>query len=287
MREPIPGTVGRGKLQHDIEFFQGIKAGSADAVPVDETGDTAPAGESASDAGGPRAAAAEHTDQDTPPPQDPAPPQDTPPAQNQDPAAAAAANEAAAAAQESQPPAEPEPDWVTEFPAALTDPEAPKNRDRTREQIFEALMQRGRDRFQIYCTVCHGYGGEGNGLVNQRAMELAVSNVIEKGTATNATWTQVKSLHDPTVTVQPIGRIFDTITNGRGTMGPYARQIPTEDRWAIVLYVKALQATRANEPQPPTPAPADQTQPQPPPANAETPSNTETGTDENAGRPVP
>ena len=61
-----------------------------------------------------------------------------------------------------------------------------------------------------------------------------------------AAWTAAKSLHDPVVKnneTNPVGRIFDTITNGRGTMGPYRRQISVEDRWAIVAYVKALQAT--------------------------------------------
>jgi hypothetical protein len=50
-------------------------------------------------------------------------------------------------------------------------------------------------------------------------------------------------LHDPAVKVQPVGRIYDTISNGRNSMGPYRSQIPVEDRWAIVLYVKALQET--------------------------------------------
>jgi mono/diheme cytochrome c family protein len=136
-------------------------------------------------------------------------------------------------------PAPPEPEWLTAFPAAI--------------RVDQALIDRGRERFNIYCTACHGFGGEGNGLVSERALELAVSPVIQKGTTSNAVWTKAKSLHDPEVFKQPVGRIFDTITNGRGTMGPYRSQISTEDRWAIVLYVKSLQASRANEPKPTIP----------------------------------
>ena len=61
-----------------------------------------------------------------------------------------------------------------------------------------------------------------------------------------ATWTTAKSLHDPVVKdlqQNPVGRLFNTISYGRGTMGPYKDQITAKDRWAIVAYVKALQAT--------------------------------------------
>ena len=56
-------------------------------------------------------------------------------------------------------------------------------------------------------------------------------------------WTQTKSRHDPAVVSQPLGRLYDTISNGRNSMGPYRAQIPEADRWAIVFYLKALQAT--------------------------------------------
>ena len=74
--------------------------------------------------------------------------------------------------------------------------------------------------------------------------------------AGQAAWTAAKSLHDPEVKKNAVGRIYDTITNGRGTMGPYRRQITIEDRWAIVAYVKALQATGI-EPETTTVAAAD------------------------------
>ena len=110
--------------------------------------------------------------------------------------------------------------------------------------VDEELLKRGQNRFNIYCSVCHGFSGNGDGLVNQRAMALAAQGG-------KATWTTAKSLHDPVVkdpAQNPVGRIFDTITNGRSTMGPYKAQIPVADRWAIVAYVKALQETGIEPP---------------------------------------
>ena len=110
-------------------------------------------------------------------------------------------------------------------------------------EINETTLARGQQRFNIYCSVCHGYAGNGDGLVNQRAEALGASG--------KAQWTAAKSLHDPTVKdpeKNPVGRIFDTITNGRTTMGPYGDQIPVEDRWLIVAYVKALQETGIEPP---------------------------------------
>ncbi len=117
-----------------------------------------------------------------------------------------------------------EPAWVTTIPAQVPV---------TRETIL-----RGQRQFNIYCTVCHGYSGDGDGLANNRAVALSASG--------DAAWTEAKSLYDPTVVEQPVGRLYDTITNGRSTMGPYATRISPEDRWAIVLYIKALQETRKN-----------------------------------------
>ncbi len=127
------------------------------------------------------------------------------------------------------PPAEDVSMFITTFPDEI--------------EVTEELLARGQQRFNIYCTACHGFSGNGNGLVNQRALALAATG--------KATWTTAKSLHDPMVKdpeKNPIGRIFDTITNGRATMGPYGDQIPTADRWAIVAYVKALQETGIEPP---------------------------------------
>lgn len=114
--------------------------------------------------------------------------------------------------------------WIDQFPEGFV--------------VDGDTIARGKQRFNIYCAVCHGYDGNGNGLVNQRAVALNANG--------QAQWTAAKSLHDATVKdtkANPTGRIYDTITNGRNTMGPYKDQIPVADRWAIVAYVKALQET--------------------------------------------
>jgi len=114
--------------------------------------------------------------------------------------------------------------WITGFPEGF--------------EVNAETLARGQERYNIYCSVCHGYAGNGDGLVNQRALALNANG--------QANWVAAKSLHDPTVkdaAANPTGRIFDTITNGRANMGPYKDQIKVEDRWAIVAYVKALQET--------------------------------------------
>lgn len=108
--------------------------------------------------------------------------------------------------------------WVEEFPLPVTD----------------ELMQRGREQFNIHCAVCHGRGGKGNGLVSQRALAL------DQGT-----WVPPTSLHADYVRQQPIGQLFHSITNGIRKMPAYGHQIPVDDRWAIVLYIRALQRSQA------------------------------------------
>jgi mono/diheme cytochrome c family protein len=104
-------------------------------------------------------------------------------------------------------------------------------------------MLHGQKKYNVYCSVCHGYSGEGDGLVNQRASALVVAG---SGVNGGTTWTTAKAYDDPEVVKQPVGRLFDTITNGRATMGPYGSRLSPSDRWAIVLYIKALQETRVN-----------------------------------------
>ncbi|MSQ90810.1 MAG: cytochrome c [Phycisphaerales bacterium] len=104
-----------------------------------------------------------------------------------------------------------------------------------------ALLTRGQERFNIYCTPCHGYSGSGDGAINQRAMEL-VANA--DGPVNGTVWVAAKSLHDATVTIQPMGQIFNTVTNGVRNMAGYGSQVPIEDRWAIVAYVRALQRSQ-------------------------------------------
>ena len=117
-------------------------------------------------------------------------------------------------------------DYATEFPADI--------------EVNAKLLARGKQRFEIYCSACHGYAGQGDGLVNKRAMALAADPTSQ------TSWTTAKSLHDPAIKdlkQNPLGRLFNTISYGRGTMGPYKDQITPADRWAIVAYIKALQET--------------------------------------------
>jgi len=101
--------------------------------------------------------------------------------------------------------------------------------------ITDKLLHRGQQRFNIYCYVCHGLDGSGNGPVNQRVGLLRGNNV------TDLSWTQPAVLTDDRLRKQADGQIFNTITNGIRAMPSYGSQIPVEDRWAIVAYVRTLQ----------------------------------------------
>ena len=90
-------------------------------------------------------------------------------------------------------------------------------------KVTEQLMTRGQQRYQIYCTPCHSPVGDGNGITKSFGMAV------------------VANLHDPRIVGLPDGELFYVISNGRNLMQPYASQIPVEDRWAIVAYVRALQ----------------------------------------------
>ena len=121
-------------------------------------------------------------------------------------------------------------DWATGFPADLT--------------VDMTFVQRGRERFAIYCTPCHGGAGYGDGMIHQRAMELMANPVISNGT----NWVPPGNLHAEAVRIQPVGQIYNSITNGIRNMRGYAAQIPVEDRWAITAYVKALQRSQTAQP---------------------------------------
>jgi mono/diheme cytochrome c family protein len=103
-----------------------------------------------------------------------------------------------------------------------------------RVSIDDQTMAYGRQRFTIYCTPCHGQVGEGDGMVAQRAASLA-----------EGTWVPPANITEERLRVMPVGEIFNTITNGVRNMPGYGRQIPAEDRWAIILYVRAVQRSRA------------------------------------------
>ena len=98
--------------------------------------------------------------------------------------------------------------------------------------VNDALLERGRERFNIYCYVCHGYDGYGNGRVQQWVA------------GKYPTWVQPANLHSATVVGRPDGHLYNTVNNGIRSMAGYGAQIPVADRWAIVAYVRALQLSQ-------------------------------------------
>jgi mono/diheme cytochrome c family protein len=100
-------------------------------------------------------------------------------------------------------------------------------------EVTDQLMRRGQERYDIYCAPCHGVGGYGDGLINQRALSL-----------NQPTWVPVPSLHTPQTRNRPDGYIYRAITDGVRKMPAYGSQIAPHDRWAIVLYVRALQRSQ-------------------------------------------
>jgi mono/diheme cytochrome c family protein len=93
--------------------------------------------------------------------------------------------------------------------------------------VTAALVQRGRERFDIYCAVCHGYAGDGDSVV--------ASKMSLRGPPT---------LVDAKVSAYPVTKIFDVATNGYGYMPKYDGEVSVQDRWAIANYIKALQLSQ-------------------------------------------
>ena len=85
------------------------------------------------------------------------------------------------------------------------------------------LLERGRDRFTIYCSPCHGAVGDGQGITKKYGMGA------------------VPTYHDDRIRAMAEGEIFNTITNGKGQMNPYSDKLAPADRWAVIAYVRALQ----------------------------------------------
>lgn len=165
-RQPIPGTVARGFLRDDTEFFTGKRAGTSANTGTQPT-----------------------------------------------------------AGQQAQAPGQANsfPDDIDYFPIPIT----------------EEVVKRGRDRYDIFCSACHGLTGNGDGMVVRRGFRRAAS------------------FNDDRLRQAPVGHFFDAITNGWGAMPSYASQVAVQDRWAIVAYVRALQEAQKNLPaQSASPAPA-------------------------------
>lgn len=87
-------------------------------------------------------------------------------------------------------------------------------------------LERGRERFNIYCTPCHDYTGSGRGMIVQRGFPAPPSYHIDR------------------LRKAPVGHFFDVMTSGYGTMYSYADRVPVEDRWRIAAYIRALQLAR-------------------------------------------
>lgn len=116
------------------------------------------------------------------------------------------------------------PDDVATFPISIT----------------METVNRGQERYQIYCSACHGMTGYGDGLVVRRGFR------------------NPPSFHEERLRQAPVGHFFDVSTNGWGAMPSYAAQIAPADRWAIIAYIRALQLSQERAAQPgtsPTPAP--------------------------------
>jgi hypothetical protein len=92
--------------------------------------------------------------------------------------------------------------------------------------VDRAFLLRGQERFNIFCSPCHGRVGDGQGMIVQRGFP------------------QPPSFHTDRLRQQPVGYFYDVISNGFGVMYSYASRIPPQDRWAIVAYIRALQLSQ-------------------------------------------
>lgn len=158
-RQPIEGTIPRGYLRSNTEYFTGKKAGAAvaSATPQQQI--------------------------------------------------AGAQGNAPANAQTSS-----FPDDIDTFPLPVT----------------SEVVARGRERYEIFCSACHGSTGNGDGMIVRRGFRRAAS------------------FNDDRLRQAPVGHFFDAMTNGWGAMPSYAAQIPVQDRWAIIAYIRALQMSQQN-----------------------------------------
>jgi mono/diheme cytochrome c family protein len=129
-----------------------------------------------------------------------------------------------------QTPAGPEP--ATTAPVAAAAPQGaaayPDDVEIFPIPVTADVVRRGKERYEIFCSVCHGLTGNGDGMIVRRGFRRAAS------------------FNDDRLRQAPVGHFFDAITNGWGAMPGYAPQIPPQDRWAIVAYIRALQLSQQN-----------------------------------------
>jgi mono/diheme cytochrome c family protein len=103
-------------------------------------------------------------------------------------------------------------------------------------------LNRGQERYEIYCSVCHGATGNGDGMITRRGFNKPAP----------------ASYHQDRLRQAPVGHYFDVMTNGWGAMPSFASQIPVDDRWKIIAYIRALQLSQMPSPQASTsPAPKE------------------------------
>lgn len=120
--------------------------------------------------------------------------------------------------------------WVDAFPNGMADTAAKRTE----------MLARGQERFNVYCSPCHGQLGDGKGMIAQRGFILR---------------RPVGNYHTERLRNMPLGHFYDVITNGYGAMYSYASRIEPQDRWAIVAYIRALQMSQhATAPTKPTAA---------------------------------
>ena len=126
----------------------------------------------------------------------------------------------------------PEPKYISGFPPSIT--------------LDRAFIERGRERFNIYCSVCHGRSAEGDGPVYERVkIRQGLDPAAVQG------FPAPRNMHLPKMLQYPEGKLFDRITRGfytdspegkrTYTMWPYAAQVPPRDRWAIVAWIRVMQ----------------------------------------------
>jgi mono/diheme cytochrome c family protein len=208
-RPPVPGTIARGELELTDPFYLGYDPEATAAL----------VGASNLRLVGFQQENQEATPQEVAPqeaaPQEPSESASQEQIVGEEPAKQEVVADAVAAAAPAA--AEPTYAWLTEFPLTVDDD----------------LFALGKAKYEQNCSVCHGYSGYGDGLVAKRAAELA-----------QGYWLPPTSMHDSAVQKQPVGQIYYTITNGKGKMGSYAASLNPKERWAVVLYVRALQRSQ-------------------------------------------
>jgi mono/diheme cytochrome c family protein len=118
--------------------------------------------------------------------------------------------------------------WANTFPLQL--------------KVDAAFVARGKERYEIFCAPCHGSSGYGDGMVARRVDTLKKQEV--PGTSS---WAAPANYHVKTLREQPLGQLYNAVSNGKGNMAGYRSQIPVRDRWAIVAYVRALQLSQNPE----------------------------------------